>query len=75
MELLAANVYLFGLSGWIGGLITLVVFAIVALLVIFVLQKILGAFGVQIPPNIWMLIQLLIVLIAIGLALRIFGVA
>jgi hypothetical protein len=74
MELLSA-VYLFGISGFLGALISLVVFVLVAILVIWLLQLLLGALGVNLPPPAWLLIKIIIALIGLAYALRVFGIA
>ncbi len=75
MELLAATTYFFGLSGVLGGLISLVVFVLIAVLVIWLLQLLLGALGVTLPPPVWLLIKIVIALLGLAYALRVFGVA
>ncbi len=72
---LAATTYLFGIGGFLGGLITLVAFVLVAILVLWLLDKLLGALGVALPPPAWLLIKILIALVGLGYALRIFGIA
>ncbi len=74
-SLLAAQVYIFGLSGVLGALISLVFFVLVAVLVIWLLQLLLGALGVTLPPPVWLLIKIIIALLALAYALRVFGVA
>jgi hypothetical protein len=74
MELLS-TVYLFGISGFLGALISLVVFVLVAILVIWLLQLLLGALGVTLPPPAWLLIKIIIALLGLAYALRVFGIA
>jgi hypothetical protein len=71
MELLA----IFGIGGLLGGLIALVLFVLVAILVIWLLQLLLTALGVTLPPNVWLLIKIIIALIGLAYALRVFGIA
>jgi hypothetical protein len=72
MELLA---YTFGVSGLLGGLIGLVLFVLVAVLVLWLLEKLLTAIGVALPPPVWLLIKIVIALLGLAYALRVFGVA
>lgn len=67
--------YSFGVGGLLGGLISLCVFVLVAVLVIWLLQLLLGALGVTLPPPVWLIIKIVIALIGLFYALRAFGVA
>lgn len=78
MELLATGLLAFtsfGVSGILGGLISLCVFVLVAVLVIWLLQLLLGAIGVNLPPPVWLIIKIIIALVGLFYALRVFGVA
>jgi len=52
-----------------------VLFVLVAILVIWLLQLLLTALGVTLPPNVWLLIKIIIALIGLAYALRVFGIA
>lgn len=70
-----AAVYLFGIGGVLGALVSLVFFVLVAVLVIWLLQLLLNAIGVALPSPVWLLIKIIIALLALAYALRVFGVA
>lgn len=75
MNLMLLAFWSFGVTGILGGLIALCVFVLVAILVLWLLQLLLGALGVTLPPNVWLIIKIIIALIGILYALRVFGVA
>lgn len=65
----------FGVSGVLGGLISLVVFILCAVLAIWLLKILLDAVGVSLPDPAWLLIKILIALVGLFYVLRAFGVA
>lgn len=75
MNLLLLAFYSFGVGGLLGGLIQLLVLALVIIIVLWVVQLILGALGITVPPNIWLIIRVILALIVLLYALRIFGIA
>jgi len=59
----------------VGCLITLIIYAIILLIVVYVFEAVLGAFGVPVPGQIAWLIRLLVALILLLWFIQCLGVA